>query len=110
GPLDVDSHDPRMRVGRAEEGHVGAPRRPDVVHVAPRPRQEPTVFPSLERPADPPPVLGVDHQKTARGLAGEPVPPTTLSGAMTSMNSSRPSSRHARASGSRSALSRRATP
>ena len=49
-------------------------------------------------------------QKSASGFAGEPVPPGTQSGAITSMNSSRPSSAHARASGSSSALSSSAIP
>src|SRR5207302_10055322 len=57
---------------------------------------------------EPRPVGRRAPQKTARGFAGEPVPPTTLRGAMTSMNSFRASWTPARASGSSTALSRRA--
>src|SRR5262249_36537635 len=49
-------------------------------------------------------------QNTASGFAGEPVPPITRSGGITSMKSSRRSSTHALASGSSSALSTSATP
>jgi hypothetical protein len=34
-PLDVDARDTRVRVMRAQQGHVQAPRRVDVVDVAP---------------------------------------------------------------------------
>src|SRR5207244_5016132 len=50
------------------------------------------------------------HQNIATGLTGDPVPPTTTSGRTISMNSYRPSSAHAFASGSSNALSTNPTP
>ncbi len=72
-----------------------------------RPRHSPGPGRGAEVPGRLTTALG---QNTARGLAGDPVPPTTTSGATISMNSSRFSSPQARASGSRSALSTSATP
>ena len=50
--------------------------------------------------------LTADHQRIASGFTGEPVARGITSGATTNWNSHRPSSAHAAASGSKSALSR----
>ena len=49
-------------------------------------------------------------QRTAMGFTGEPVPPTTTSGAIVSRNSQRPASAQAWASSSKSALSNNVSP
>src|SRR6185369_1387209 len=94
------------RAGRPVAGEVGMKDLGDHGEVA--------RVPQIVQPAHDRLVLFDRHcrspQNTARGLAGEPVPPFTRSGEITSMNSSRRSSWHALASPSRKALSRSAVP
>jgi hypothetical protein len=98
----VDQGDDLHHLGAAASARERV-HTPRLVDELPRGlRGEPGHAPSMK--VRPPP------QNSASGLAGEPVPPMTMSGAITSMNSSRPSSTQARASGSSSALSRSATP
>ncbi len=51
--LDVEPRDARVRVRRSQQDDVRAAGRGDVVHVAPGSREQPVVFASLERAADP---------------------------------------------------------
>ena len=67
--LDVEAGDARVGVGRAEQRHVGAAGRADVVHVASGPDEQAMVLPSLERPADPGAVGGLFSVRHARLLS-----------------------------------------
>ena len=51
--LDVELRHARVGMGRAEERHVQAPARPEVVNVAPGAHEEAMVLAPLEGPADP---------------------------------------------------------